>query len=804
MFLNYFKTAYRNLVRNKLYSTISILGLSIGIACCLLIYLYIEHEFSYDKFHAGVDNIYRIVRVVTDDGIESKRSAATAVPLQPALQKTFQEIINSTRIHSTTAAVGKDNISFSEEVTFVDPGFFKMFSFPLIYGEIDSIIDDPSSVVITPEIARKYFGDKNPVGEILSIQLAGTSFDYTVTGIVESPPSNSTMQYSLLVSTDRLKYTLPEWVMQNFNMKGIRTYISIHPETDVATFERRISDYIIGLTHDQDESFKLQPLIDIHIDSRYEDSADYAYFYILMSISFAVLLIACVNFLTLTIGRLGNRSREVGLRKVLGAGRFLIVKQFIGEAFLISFVALILAFALAELFLPTFTELVGKRLDLSLFSNLTHLPVFFAIIFLTAFLGGIYPALLLSRLHPVETLKGPLKIGGRNRFVQTLITIQFIIAVFMLAGTLVMSSQMDYVHMADLGYDKSMVVTFPTNSRDEHAENLLKRFRAEIQRHPSVIEVTGYSNGFGDPWLFVIPRRDGSWFIHSSTENIPIYEANEGEDYFFVNKVDRHFIPTIDIKITEGRNFDENHPSDQTKAIIVNQAMVKMKDWENPIGQKVSGFDEAMVIGVVEDFHFYSLHQRIEPLILHMFDFVSADNINEIAVRIKAENIPSTLVMLEETWTRISGGLPLNYSFIDDRVAKQYIEEDRWRKIIRFASITALLIACLGLFGLTSLAVAKRTREVGIRKVLGASVKSIVLMFSRDFIRLILIANIIAFPVGYYAMQSWLEEFAYRIDIIISFFIITAAISMGIAIITIAFQTVKAGLADPVKALRYE
>lgn len=804
MFSNYFKTAFRNLVRNKLYSVISILGLSIGIACCLLIYLYIEHEFSYDEFHDNASNIYRVVRVKTNNGVESERSAATPVPLQPALQETFQGIINSTRVHSATASVGKDNISFSEEVTFVDPDFFKMFSFPLIQGNSDSVMDDPSKVVITHEIARKYFGDENPIGRILSIQLGGTALNFKVSGIIEPPATNSTIQFSILVSMEHLKHVVPEVAIQNFQMNGIRTFINIHPETDIPSFEKRMSEYIIGLSHEQDESFELQPLTDIHLDSRYKEGVSHAYFYILASISFAVLLIACVNFLTLTIGRLGNRYREVGLRKVLGARRFLIIKQFLGEAFLLSFAALLFALALTELFIPTLAELVGKRLDLSLFSNLIHLPVSLAFILLTAFLGGIYPALLLSRQHPAETLKGPLKIGGRNLLIRTLIVVQFTIAVFMLAGTLIMSSQMDYVNTADLGYNKNMVVTFPTNAKDEHAENLLKRFRSEIVRQPSVVEAAGYSSGFSNPWLFLIHRRSGSWFVFSSKDSIPVHEANEGEDYFFVNKVDRHFIPTMGIKIIEGRNFDESHPSDKTKAIIVNQAMVKMKGWENPIGRKVSGVDDAVVIGVVEDFHFYSLHQKIEPLILHMFDFIFADNINEVAVRIESENINSTLTMLEDTWRKISDGLPFNYSFLDERVAKQYIEEDRWRSIIRFASTTALLIACLGLFGLTSLAVNKRSREVGVRKVLGATVKSIVMMFSMDFIRLILISNLIALPVCYYVMQRWLEGFAYRTEMKISLFIISAAISLSIAVVTIAFKTVRAALADPVEALRYE
>ncbi len=816
MFRNYFKVAYRNLIRNKLYTIISVFGLGIGIACCLLIYLYVSHEFSFDRFHADADNIYRIIHFEREAGEFPEGTEATAGVLQPAIDGVFPEIVRSTRISAAQMVVTRGNKSFTELVIHVDPGFFQMFSFPLLQGDPKTVLNDPGSVVITPEMAEKYFGDKDPIGGKISIQMSETSKDFLVSGIIEKAPTNSSIQYSFIVSTDLLKYTIPEDILNSWSMILFSTYIELQPGTDITSIAKKITDYVEPLAkEDNGDSkivYRLQPLSEVHLDPRFSGevipSSDPIYAYILMAIALAVLLIACINFMTLAVGRSHSRCREVGLRKVLGAQRTQIMRQFWGEALLLSIAALILGIALTEIYLPTFNNLSQKELFLPLFSDWRILPVLIGLTLFTAFLAGIYPSLVLSRFYPVESLRGGQKIGGKNRLIQILIVLQFAISIFLIISTFIISSQMDYVNKTDLGYNKNLVVTFPVGVGGEEAHNLLTRFRNDLSEQPSVVDITGYSYGLGQSWLYINYGGDEG-FIVLIGEDVtgPGYASNAGgtETYFYVNWVDEHYIPTMGIDIIQGRNFEEGNTSDQNGAIIVNRTLMDKMGWDNPIGRKLPrGFGNATVVGVVDDFHYYPLHREIEPLVLHMPRNDDISGINEIAVRLRGENISTTLSLLEQTWTRISNGLPFEYRFLDERVAGQYFAEERWRKIVEYSSIFSFLVACLGLFGLTSLAVAKRTREVGIRKVLGASVAGIVMMFSRDFTRLILIANVIAWPVAYYVMDRWLENFAYRTKISISLFVLTAIIALAIALLTMAFQSIKAAYSNPVEAIKYE
>ncbi len=816
MFRNYFKVAYRNLIRNKLYTIISVFGLGIGIACCMLIYLYVSHEFSFDRFHADADNIYRIIHFESETGEFPEGTEATAGILQPSIDGVFPEIVRSTRISAASMVVTRGEKSFTELVLHVDPGFFQMFSFPLLQGNPKSVLDNPGSVVITPEMAQKYFGDKDPIGGKISIQMSGTSKNFLVSGIIKKAPTNSSIQYSFIVSTDLLKYTIPEDILNSWSMILFSTYVELRPGTDINAIANKMTDYVEPLAKEDNGDSKivyhLQPLPEVHLDPRFSGeavpSSNPIYSYILIAIALAVLLIACINFMTLAVGRSQSRCREVGLRKVLGAQRTQIMRQFWGEALLLSFGALILGFVLTEIFLPTFNNLAQKELSLHLLSDWRILPVLGALTLVTAFLAGIYPALLLSRFYPVESLRGAQKIGGKNRLIQTLIVLQFAISIFLIISTFVISTQMNYVNKTDLGFNKNLVVTFPIGIGGEEAHNLFARFRNDLAEQPAIVDITGYSYGLGQSWLYINYGGDEG-FIVLIGEDVtgPGYASSAGgtETYFYVNWVDEHYIPAMGINIKKGRNFEEGNASDKDGAIIVNQTLVDKLGWDNPIGRKLPrGFGNAMVIGVVDDFHYYPLHREIEPMVFHMPRTDDISGINEIAVRLRGKNISATLSLLEQTWSRISNGLPFEYQFLDERVAGQYFAEERWRSIVQYSSIFTFLVACLGLFGLTSLAVAKRTREVGIRKVLGASVGGIVLMFSRDFIRLVLIANIIAWPVAYYVMDRWLENFAYRTGISISLFVLTAVIALAIALLTMSLQAVKAAFTNPVEAIKYE
>jgi putative ABC transport system permease protein len=590
----------------------------------------------------------------------------------------------------------------------------------------------------------------------------------------------------------------------------------LRPGTDVEALEEKISSHInmIASTEDEDASlsYNLQPLANIHLNTGYSGesvpSNDPVYCYILSGIALAVLLIACINFMTLAVGRSSSRAREVGMRKVLGAQRRQLMLQFWGESLIMSMVALLLGIFLAELFLPAFNDLSQRELSLDLFSNSILMPGLALLILTTAFLSGLYPAMLLSRLIPMSTLRGDFKLGGKNRLIQAMIVLQFAISVFLIICTLVISSQINFIDNAKLGFDKELVVTLRTGTEGEEADNLLSRFRSELINREKIIDISGHSYSFGQSWLYIgfTERGEASVLIGEDITK-PGYSDNVSgiKTQFYVNWVDRHFIPTMGINIVEGRNFSEDHPTDASDAIIINQAAVESFGLENPIGQKLPrGFRNAIVIGVVEDFHYYPLHREIEPLVLHMGGGGGLSNVSEILVRIQGDNIPGTISLLEDTWNKISGGIPFEYSFLDDSVAEVYTGEQRWRQIVQYASGLSILITCLGLFGLTSLAVTKRTREVGIRKVLGASVTRVVMLFSTDFILLVLIANLIAWPAAYFIMRSWLQNFAYRTGVELSLFLFTGLLVLAIAFLTVSLQAVKAALTNPAHVLRNE
>ena len=816
MLSNYIKIAYRSLIRNKLYSAISIVGLSIGIACCSLIFLYVQNELSFDSFHSNAENIYRVIYGESGQGELSDGTPSTSALLRQELKESFPEVEWATRISGSQLVVTLDDKSFTELVVHVDADFFSMFSFPLIEGDAASILDDPGSVVLTPEIARKYFGEDDPIGRTVSIQLGETNREFSVAGIIEEAPATSSIQYDLLISTQLLKYTVPEEFLETWDIILFSTYVQLYPDADIVALEERISSHVGELSGYEADgvtvSCGLQPVTQVHLNPNFDGemvaSSDPVYSYILSGIAFAVLLIACINFMTLAIGRSSGRAREAGLRKVLGALRGQLMRQFWGEALLLSVMALVVGVALAEAFLPTFNDLAQKQLSFGLSSNWTLLLGLVGLALITAFLAGVYPAILLSKHLPVDALRGSVIPGGKNRLIQGLIVLQFAIAVFLIAGTFTMSSQINYIRNADLGYDKDLVVMFPTGMEGDEAAGLLTRFRTELSDQPAVADVTGYSYRFGQSWLYInLSEEGGTTVLIGEDVTGPGYSSNAADlkTYFYVNWIDPYYIPTMGINIVEGRNFSESRASDLNGAILINQTAVKTLGLDDPVGKKLPrGFGDAAIVGVVEDFHYYPLHREIEPLVLHMPRNDNLSSIYEIAVRIQGDRIPATLSLLEETWGRVSNGMPFNYEFLDDEVAEQYAAEQRWRRIVQYSSVLSVMVTCLGLFGLTSLAVAKRTREVGIRKTLGASVTRLVMMFTGGFVRLVLIANLIAWPVAYLVMSYWLEGFAYRASIGVVTFLLTGLVVLLVALVTVSYQATKAALANPVDALKHE
>lgn len=815
MIRNYIKVARRKLIRDKLYSVISVFGLAVGIACCLLIFLYVQDELSFDRFHAKAGNIYRLIRVEQRSGEETVISPSVTYNIAPELKANFPEIERTVRLTGGAYIVSRNGQTFTQDALHVDRGFLDLFSFPLIRGDLESALDDPVSAVITPETATKYFGEEDPLGKTLTINLGETSLDFTVTGIIGKPPQNSSIEFDLLLPVDPLKYNFPEDLLHSWNIVVMQTFVQLAPRTEAEALEQKLPALTDRLFAEEERGFRrsyqLQALADIHLNNKLEGitgpTSDPLYSHILAAIAMAVLLIACINFTTLAVGRSSGRAREVGLRKVLGAGRTQLMRQFWGEALLLSLVALVLGVVLAELFLPTFNGLAQKRLSLGLFSDWTLLPALMALTLITAFLAGMYPALLLSRLYPAESLRGNVRLGGRSRLIQGLVVVQFAISVALVVSTLVISSQMRYVRNQNLGYDRSLVLTFPTGTHGENSADLVSRFRNELSGEPAVASVTGYSYGFGDSWLRVSHGEDGTKMNigEDITSPGPSEQPGLTTTYYYINWIDPYYLSTMGIVVSQGRDFSTDIPSDAEGAILVNQTAVRAFGWEDPIGKQLSaGFQQARVVGVVEDFNFYPLHRRIEPLVFHMPRHDHLSSMYEMAVRIRGDDIPKTLSLLERTWSGVSGGMPFDYDFLDQRVAEQYAVEQRWMNIVQYSSMFSLLIACLGLFGLTSLAVAKRTKEVGIRKVLGASVSRIVTMFASDFFKLVLVANLVAWPVGYLLMHRWLQDFAYHASLTVTTFVLAGVLSLGIALLTVGLQAVKAALANPVDSLRYE
>jgi putative ABC transport system permease protein len=818
MFGNYLKIAYRNLIRSKLYTSISVVGLATGVACCILIFLYVQDELTYDRFHDNAENICRAIRVRTSpDGTVSAKPYTCGL-LGPLLETDFPEVSRSTRLVGSQLVVRVEDKSFSETVQMVDPGFLEMFTFPLLFGEGQRVLSDPTSLIITTETARKYFGDDDPMGRVVELQLDETFREFTVTGVIHPAPTNSSIEFDLLISTANIKQIFPPGLMDSWENGCVQTFVQLRPGTDMEGFRIKLNGHVAGLTRDfefnNDDklSYRLQPLTDIHLNTAYSavhgSSSNPLYSYVLSGIALAILLIACINFTTLAVGRATGRAKEVGVRKAVGADRGQLARQFWMEALLLSLGAVLMGTMLSELMLPVFNQLTHKQLILTFKSNHVLLPALLGLFLVTAFVAGAYPALYQSSLSTVASLKGTARVSSRNGLMRALVAVQFTVSVILIIATLTMSRQMRFIANRDLGYDQEWVVTIPVDASGEKTSIILERYRKELSGRPGILSVTGYSFPLGSYWMRVFPK-EGPGTCISFGEDITKSAGESGtpeeRSFFYANFVDYDYLPTLGVKIVEGRNFSREFPSDATGSVLINRAAMKAFGWEDAVGRQLPfGFDDMTVVGLMEDFHFYPVHRKIEPLVISLPGTGWLTSIGEIAVRINSQDVPETIALLEEIWKETAEGLPFSYAFLDDQVADQYAAEKRWEHIVRYASALSLLVACLGLFGVASLAVARRKKEIGIRKVVGAKVSNIVTIFLREFVLLVVLASLIASPVAYLVMSRWLENFAYRTPIGAFVFILATAVALAIAMITVIYQVLKAALANPVESLRYE
>ncbi len=776
---NYLKVAFRNLVRHKVYSFINVTGLSIGIAFCVLTFLFVRREWTYDAFHENADRIYRVY--MDDTGFEP--SGVTSDALGPALAEAFPDV-RSVRIGWGSFSVMQGDRSFRESFRFVDPAILEVFTFPLVKGDPTTVLEGPYSVVITEAAARKYFGDKDPLGKVLSVEIWGRPpvvWDFVVTGIAKPVPKNSSIRFDFLAPFEA------GGELRGWSQEDIQTYLLLPEHRRPADLEERFPELLkMWLGEKRDARMGLQPLLEVHLNPGTrgpKPASNPAFSYILLGIALLVLVIACVNFMTLAVGRSFARAREVGMRKVVGASRTQLMKQFLGESMLLSAMALVAGVALAELLLPAFNSLAGQDLALADQADGVGLVFLLGLALAVGLAAGSYPAFVLSGFQSVAVLKRRLSLGGSSLFGRALVVFQLALSVFLVVSALLMARQLEYLRTKPLGFESDHVLYIHIWDLRERDSDLPGVYRNELLGHHGVLGVTGTSNALSSRTRY-----------RNSIE----HEGNEmGVEMVFVGY---DFLETMDISLLEGADFDTRN-TDSRASIIVNEALVRRLGWDRPVAGRMLRMNkrDITVIGVVQDFHFRSLHHKIGPAVLRL-----SPGFTRLLIRIRPENIPGTLAFLEEKWQEVAPDLPFQYSFLDEEVDRQYRKEERWNRIVQYSALFAVFIACLGAFGLTALAVARRTKEIGIRKALGATVPNILSLLSREFLVLVAVASVIAWPVAYYAMERWLQDFAYRIELGVGTFVLGGVLMLAIVLLAVGSQAMRAARANPVDALRYE
>lgn len=804
MFKNYTLVALRNLRKYQLYSFINVLGLAVGIAVCTLLFLFVRHEWSYDQFHTNKDRLYRLAVTYKETGDAYSSRSSFAAPVGPALAADYAEVEEAVRVWYTPGSImQRGETLLAQSSAAVDPAFLQVFSFDLLRGDPATALNDPTSVVLTESVGRRFFGNEDPMGQDIQIQIDGVFESFTVTGMMADVPEASSIQFGLLLPFSRVSDIKGEDVLNEWDDSFVSTFVLLRLDASPATVDAKLPGFVTQYYGHWFEGFRnrgiqgadgdlirywLQPLDDIRLNDAVqaqEPTSTPLFNYLLMGIALFILVIACINFVNLAIARAASRMKEIGVRKAMGAVRGQLMQQFWGEAILLSALAAVLGTVLAALFLPIFNDLADKALVLDLGSNVNTLLMLVALTLGVGLLAGGYPALMLSGFRPVEVLRGRLPVQTRQRFGKGLIVFQFALSVTLIVTTVLVAQQVDYLRNRSVGFETEQIVVIPTFTRND--DTPYQRYRDVLLREPNVVAVTGSSL----PMSFFRSRR--STVI--------------GETRFqsAVARVDYNFLETMGLSLVAGRDFSQDFGTDATQAVVVNERFVRRVGWtpEEALGQTFPFYGDTPVtiIGVIKDFHITSLHTPIEPTILHVNPIRA---VRFVFAEIQPTQIPETVAMLETQWHALYPSLPFSYGFMDQRLARQYAFEERISTIMWYSTFFATLVACLGLFGLSALSVARRTKEIGIRKVLGASSLGIVRVLSRQFVGLVLLANLVAWPLAYWATQQLLQNHAYRIDIGVTVFVVTGVLSIVLAVLTVSYQSIRAAVANPVEALRYE
>jgi putative ABC transport system permease protein len=779
------------------------MGLAVGITCCILIMIYVRSEFTYDHFNTKADRIFRVWQKEKADGQEFINTV-TSVPAAPAIKNSIPEVEATCRVYSFNAMMAIGNNSFNGSVTMVDPTLFNMFDFKLTQGNHDNPFPNNSSVIVTPEIAKKYFGNENAIGKNIEMQLGDAKQLFTVAGIAEPAPEESSIKYEMLISYSNDKLVFNQRMLHNWFNIFNETYVLVQKNTSAQIVERKFPAMLkqqLGKDFGKEEfNMYLQPLTAIHLDNSLPAGnlpvSDPKYSYILGTIGLLILLVACINFITLSVGRSTSRALEVGVRKALGAARKQLIKQFWGEALLVTIISVLIGIFAAAILIAPFDHIVNRNLVFHF--DLIFIVFYFLLIAVIALIAGIYPAIILSGFNPAEVLKGKLNFKNNSGlFRKGLIVGQFAASIVMSICTMIIGDQMNYLQHKDLGYNKDQVIVVPTNKKRADGYPLAQLYKNELLKYPQVLDVSASTFSFAEtPWA-TIGFSDNKKQYHS----------------FKYNEVDRSFIEAMKISIIKGRSFLKDDPSDSNNSILVNEALINEYGIKDPIGKKFGVYSQ-QIAGVMKDFNYESLHEKIQPLVFSLkFDTISRQSSDvsfanapqpRVSVRMKPGNLQENINILKKAWINIAPAQDLEYHFLDEKLAAAYEQEQKSATVVKIASALSIFIACMGLFGLATLTVTRRTKEIGIRKILGANAVQLVQLLSKDFVLLVLIAAIIAFPAAWWAMHVWLSDFAYRTNISWWIFLFAATASIVISLITVATQAIKAAIANPVKSLRTE
>ena len=806
MFRNYLTIAYRNALRHKGYAVINVMGLAVGMTCCILILLYVQDELGYDRYASRHDRIYRLTMSIETPDRAETRTARSPTAWGWMLTDAFPEVEGFTRIKaplvSWQVTYVEGNKRYNEPgFYFADPGILDLFDFNLVRGDASTALNAPNTVVMTESTAARYFGDEDALGKVIRID---NTYDLTVTGVMEDVPRNSHMTFGFLGSFETLNvnpiYGGTDYGRntQNFG-PDLYTYLLLAEGIPPESLDSKLAEFIESRYGPALDQFNaqieavLQPLTSIHLhsnlDSELGANSDIAYIYIFSAVAFFLLLIACINFMNLATARSAGRAREVGIRKVLGAFRVQLIGQFMGESTIMAVLSLVVAVGLVYAFLPAFNTLAGKDLVFA-FDDMSMAFGLIGIVVLAGALAGSYPALFLSSFQPVAVLKGSSRAGAVNTNLRKiLVVLQFVISVVFIIGTGAVADQMRFVQDKHLGFEKEQLVVMPLG--DPRQRLIYNTYKDKIAGYPDVLGVTVANEMPGGLVNDILFTPDGA----------------PEEELVRINNmwIDHDFIRTMGIELTAGRDFSRSFPTDTLQAFVINEAAVKWLGWEGaPLDKKIrlGNFKDGRVIGVVRDFHVRSLHSGIEPMMLQLAP--GPDPLHYLAIRIAPDDVAGTMGFLESSWREVYPDDSFTYSYLDEDFNRLYQNEARQGSIFRSFSLLAVFIACLGLLGLASFTAEQRTREIGVRKVLGASASGIVALLSKEYVRLVVYANLIAWPIAYFVMNDWLDGFAYRTDLSPWIFVFAAALAIAVTMLTVSYRAVSVAHTDPVKALQHE